>query len=77
MKVKEWQILEPCRRTEKVVIYEGQGNTNSNWSVRIGFQGIKRTLEKLEISGLIKSIQTTELLRSARILVIYQRDQRV
>ena len=66
-KWKDRQILGPCLRTEKVMEHEGHGNINCSWGIQNGPQQLRQATGG--INGRIKTIiQTTALLRSARIL---------
>ena len=66
-KQKERRVLEPCQRTKKAVEHhEGDGDTSCNWCAWNGPQMLR--VGGLEIEGQIETIQTTALLRSARIL---------
>ena len=48
--------------------HEGDGDTNCNWCTRNNSQSLEKGLDDLEIRGRVETIQTTELLRSVRIL---------
>ena len=65
VKIKEseekWQIPGPCQRTKNTMKHMGDGDTNWSW-------WIWNRPKQLEISGRIETIQTTAILRYARIL---------
>ena len=69
-KRKEWQVLVSGERIEKFVGHENEGDNNCNWCAQNGTQRLGKVwgLDELEIGGPIKTIFTTRLLRSARIL---------
>ena len=56
------------QRTKKAVEHMGDGNANCNWCTWKVHKALERLLEEVEIWGRAKTIQTTALLRSARIL---------
>ena len=60
-----WQRTKKKKKKKKLVEYECNGDTNYNWRT---WNGAPRLgLEKLETGRIIETIQTTALLRSARI----------
>ena len=66
------KYLNPCQRTKKkkkkkkkAEQHDGNGDTNCKWCC---WNGLQRRLEELEIRGRIEPIETTTLLRSAKIL---------
>ena len=48
--------------------HEGENNTNCDWCFGTVTKGLLKGLEDLEVSGRGEIIQTTTLLRTARIL---------
>ena len=64
---KYLDLARELRKLER----EGDGDINRNRCARYSHQKIKR-LEDLEIRGRVVTIQTTELLRSARILRVLE-----
>ena len=48
--------------------HEDDGDTNCNWCIWNNSQRIGKGMEELEIRGQVETIQTTALLRLARIL---------
>ena len=63
---KKDKYLDLARELKKTVEYESDGYNNSNWCSLYSHQ--KWAQEDLKITGWIENIQTTALLRSARIL---------
>ena len=67
--LKNGQISGPCQKTEKVMEYESESDTNCVVGA-LGTvpKGLERGFENMEIRGRIDTIQNTALLQSARIL---------
>ena len=57
-----------ARRDEKTMKHERDGDTNCNWCSWYSHKGLIKGLDNLELRGQVKTIQTTALLTSARIL---------
>ena len=65
---KDRQIMAPCQRTAKSMGHEWQRNTNCSWCTQTVPTCLENGLKRGEISGKIKAIPTTVLLRLAWIL---------
>ena len=64
-KTKERQVLRPYQRTNNVMEYESDDDTNYDWCTRNSPQRLgKGGQEELEIGGRAETIQITALLRS-------------
>ena len=61
-------IREVPPPAKKPLEHERDGDTNCNWHARYSHQRFVQELEDLEIRARVEIIQTTALLRSARIL---------
>ena len=68
MKLKEWQVLGLCQITKKTVEHEGDSDTYCYWCTLNNPQRLGKGFKKLEIRGWMETIQTTALLKTARIL---------
>ena len=53
---------------DKATEHEGDCDTNCNWCAQNNPKKLDKALEEVKISGRAETIQTTALLRSARIL---------
>ena len=71
IKLKEYEkkdkYLDLARELKKTMEHEGDNYTNCNWCFWYS-HGLLKELEDLEVGGRVETIQTTELLRMARIL---------
>ena len=65
---KKWQIFRSCQGTKKAMEHEDGGDIYCNWYTWNIPKGLVRGVEELEFGGQAEIIQTTALLRSARIL---------
>ena len=70
IRLKEWEkkykYLDLSREFEKSMEHEGDNYTNCDWY--FWYQKIIKGLENLKVGGRVETIQTTALLRTARIL---------
>ena len=67
------KYLHLARELRKLCNTKVDSDTNCNWCTWNGSKSLERGLEGLEIGGRVDTIQTTPLLRSARILKIVQK----
>ena len=65
---KREKYLAIVRELKKTIEYESDDDTNSNWRSWNSPQRLVKRLEDLEIRGQLETIQTTELVRSTKIL---------
>ena len=63
---KRDEYLDLARELKKTMENESEGDTNCNWRARYNHQSIG--IGDLDIRGRVETIQTTTLLKSARIL---------
>ena len=62
------KILKLCQRTKKTVEHEDDSHSNCSGCHQNSLQKLEKELEELEIKGKMETIQSTALLRLARIL---------
>ena len=65
---KKDKYLALARESEKVMEHECDNYTNRYWCFDTVPKGLLKGLKDLKVGGQVETIQTTELLRTARIL---------